>query len=399
MEQINTAELIKLSKDEAVTQLGDLIEEIAKEKDVLLNADEYKKLIGLFVDDMFGLGPIEPLLHDDSITDIMVNGPDEVYVERKGLIEKSTVTFKDRHHIANIATKIATQVGRRIDESSPMVDARLEDGSRVNIIFPPLSFKSPTISIRKFAKDTIGLDQMVSQENLSKDMAMFLKLAARSKLNILISGGTGSGKTTLLNAMSESIDPIERIITIEDAAELRLSQPHVVTLETRPANLEGLGKISIRDLLINSLRMRPDRIIIGEVRSSEVVDMLQAMNTGHDGSMGTIHANNPRDTLIRLENLFSMSGILLPSSAIRTLISSAIQLIVQISRMSDGRRRIVNITELTGMEGDVITAQELFVYKQTGNSVTRGVSGSFESTGIRPKCAEKIEHAGFSDQL
>lgn len=399
LDQVDISELSKLTRKQATVQLVDIIESITKEHNVILNMDEQKDLVILLVDDMFGLGPIEPLLKDDSITDIMVNGPDEVYIERNGLLEKSTVVFKDKSHIFNIATKIANMVGRRVDESSPMVDARLEDGSRVNIILPPLAFKSPTISIRKFAKDTITLDRMVEQENLSKEMAIFLKLTARAKLNILISGGTGSGKTTLLNAMSKAIDPIERIITIEDAAELRLDQPHVVTLEARPANLEGQGKIAIRDLLINSLRMRPDRIIVGEVRSGEVVDMLQAMNTGHDGSMGTIHANNPRDTFARLENLFSMSGVILPSLAIRTLIASAIQLVVQISRMSDGKRRIVSITELTGMEGDVITAQELFRFTQESNSVARGVVGKFEYTGIRPKCSEKIENAGYEKQL
>lgn len=398
MDLVNTSEVSKLTREEAVVQLADLVTDVLKDNNVILNAVEQKELVKLFTDDMFGLGPLEPLLQDPTITDIMVNAPDEVYVERNGLLEKAGVSFDSKEHIHNIAQRIVNSVGRRVDESSPMVDARLADGSRVNITLPPLSFKSPTISIRKFAKDVISLDQMVEQGNLSKDMAMFLKLATRAKLNILISGGTGSGKTTLLNAMSESIPSTERIITIEDAAELRLEQPHVVTLESRPANLEGQGQISIRDLLVNSLRMRPDRIIIGEVRGGEVVDMLQAMNTGHDGSLGTVHANNPRDTLVRLENLFFMSGMNLPSASIRTLISSAVQLIVQISRMADGKRRVTSITELAGMEGDVITAQELYKFNQTP---TRGfeVFGEFESTGIRTIHATKIENAGFGNQI
>jgi pilus assembly protein CpaF len=348
---------------------------------------------------MLGLGPIEPLLGDEGITDIMVNGPKRVYVERKGKLELTDVVFRDNSHVMSVATRIVTQVGRRIDESSPLVDARLMDGSRVNIIVPPLAIDGPSISIRKYSKKSITLDVMSRQSNVSAAMASVLKIAARSRLNILISGGTGSGKTTLLNAMSQMIDPTERIVTIEDAAELQLQQPHVVRLETRPANLEGKGEISMRDLLKNALRMRPDRIILGEIRSSEALDMLQAMNTGHDGSLSTIHANRPREALTRLENLVGMAGIQLPAKAVRQQIAAAVHLILQISRMRDGIRRVTSVTEIVGMEGDVITTQELFAYQYEGELPDGRLKGSFNSAGLRPHFITRAEYYGLDQAL
>jgi pilus assembly protein CpaF len=329
----------------------------------------------------------------------MVNGPKRVYVERKGKLELTDVIFRDNAHVMSVATRIVTQVGRRIDESSPLVDARLMDGSRVNIIVPPLAIDGPSISIRKYSKKSITLDVMSRQSNISAAMASVLKIAARSRLNILISGGTGSGKTTLLNAMSQMIDPTERIVTIEDAAELQLQQPHVVRLETRPPNLEGKGEISMRDLLKNALRMRPDRIILGEIRSSEALDMLQAMNTGHDGSLSTIHANRPREALTRLENLVGMAGIQLPAKAVRQQIAAAVHLILQISRMRDGVRRVTSVTEIVGMEGDVITTQDLFTYQYEGELPDGRLKGSFNSSGLRPHFITRAEYYGLDQAL
>ena len=324
-------------------------------KKIQLNKVEQEDLVKMLLDKMLGLGPLEPLLADESINDIMVNGHNQVYVERRGKLELTDVKFRDDRHVMNVATRIVSQIGRRVDESSPLVDARLQDGSRVNIIIPPLAIDGPSISIRKFSKKKITLDVMEQQQNLSTSMASVLRIAARSKLNILISGGTGSGKTTLLNAMSQMIDHGDRIVTIEDAAELRLQQPHVVRLETRPSNLEGQGAITMRDLVKNALRMRPDRIILGEVRGSEALDMLQAMNTGHEGSMSTVHANRPREALTRLENMVSMAGVSLPPKAVRTQIAAALDVIIQISRMRDGIRRITHIMEVVGMEDDIVT--------------------------------------------
>jgi pilus assembly protein CpaF len=324
------------------------------------------------------------LLADDAITDIMVNGPNQVYVEKKGKLTLTDVTFQNGDHLINIARRIVSAIGRRVDESHPLVDARLLDGSRVNIVIPPLAIDGASISIRKFAKKGITLDLMAKQGNISPEMATVLKIAARSQLNILISGGTGSGKTTLLNAMSQLIDTGERIVTIEDAAELQLQQPHVVRLETRPPNLEGTGEITMRDLVKNALRMRPDRIILGEVRGSEAVDMLQAMNTGHDGSLGTIHANRPREALTRLENMIGMAGINLPAKAVRTQVSSALDLIVQVSRMRDGMRRITHVEEVVGMEGDIITTQVLFTYEFEGEGNDGKLKGAYKSSGLRP---------------
>jgi pilus assembly protein CpaF len=320
-------------------------------------------------------------------------------VERKGKLELTDITFRDNSHVMSVATRIVTQVGRRIDESSPLVDARLLDGSRVNIIVPPLAIDGPSISIRKYSKKSITLDVMARQANVSAAMAAVLKIAARSRLNILISGGTGSGKTTLLNAMSQMIDPTERIVTIEDAAELQLQQPHVVRLETRPPNLEGRGEISMRDLLKNALRMRPDRIILGEIRSSEALDMLQAMNTGHDGSLSTIHANRPREALTRLENLVGMAGIQLPAKAVRQQIAAAVHLILQISRMRDGVRRVTSVTEIVGMEGDVITTQDLFTYQYEGELPDGRLKGTFNSSGLRPHFITRAEYYGLDQAL
>ncbi len=399
LERIDVATATQMSRGDLARQVTEIVGEILFEERIRLNLAEQRDLVTMLINDMLGLGPLEPLLDDESVTDIMVNGPDQVYVERKGKLVLADIKFRDNQHVMNIATRIVSKIGRRVDETSPLVDARLEDGSRVNIIIPPLAIDGASISIRKFSKKGITLDVMASQKNISNDMATVLKVAARSRLNILISGGTGSGKTTLLNAMSQLIDPGERIVTIEDAAELQLQQPHVVRLETRPANLEGDGEITMRDLVKNSLRMRPDRIILGEVRGYEAVDMLQAMNTGHDGSMCTVHANQPREALTRLENMVGMAGINLPSKAVRTQIAAAIDLIVQVSRMRDGMRRITSITEVTGMEGDVLITQELFNYVFEGEDNAGQLIGNFKSSGLRPNFAEKAEYFGLDKTL
>jgi len=399
IQRIDTEVAAKLEREELARQLTDVVAEIIVELKLQLNHAEQRQLVTLLLDDMLGLGPIEPLLADEGITDIMVNGPKRVYVERKGKLELTDVSFRDNGHVMGVATRIVTQVGRRIDESSPLVDARLADGSRVNIIVPPLAIDGPSISIRKYSKKSITLDVMARQSNVSAAMAAVLKIAARSRLNILISGGTGSGKTTLLNAMSQMIDPTERIVTIEDAAELQLQQPHVVRLETRPPNLEGRGEITMRDLLKNALRMRPDRIILGEIRSSEALDMLQAMNTGHDGSLSTIHANRPREALTRLENLVGMAGIQLPAKAVRQQIAAAVHLILQISRMRDGIRRVTAVTEIVGMEGDVITTQDLFNYQYEGELPDGRLKGSFNTSGLRPHFITRAEYYGLDQAL
>ncbi len=399
MERIDVAKASELPRNELVGRLGELIAEILGEEKIHLNLLEQRDLVTMLLNDMLGLGPLEPLLADESITDIMVNGPKQVYVEAGGKLQLSDITFRDNAHVMNIATRIVTQVGRRVDESSPLVDARLADGSRVNIIIPPLALDGPTISIRKFAKQKITLSIMESQRNLSPPMAMVLKIAARCRLNILISGGTGSGKTTLLNAMSRMIDDGERIVTIEDAAELQLQQPHVVRLETRPPNLEGSGEIAQRDLVRNALRMRPDRIILGEIRAGEALDMLQAMNTGHDGSMCTIHANRPREALTRLENMVAMAGVKLPNEAVRAQIAAAINLIVQVSRMRDGVRRIVQITEIMGMEGQVVTTQDLFTFEFEGEDADGGLHGTFKSSGMRPNFLPRAQYYGLDRAL
>ncbi|SEA14814.1 CpaF family protein [Selenomonas ruminantium] len=356
---------------------------------------EKARLIADIRDEMLGLGPIEPLLQDDSITEIMVNGPKKVFVERLGKLELTDVQFHDNAHVMNIAERILTPLGRRIDESSPLVDARLEDGSRVNIIIPPLSLTGPAITIRKFSKKPLTVDNLIAFGTIDEKMAEFLRACVKARINILVSGGTGSGKTTTLNVISSFIPEEERIVTIEDAAELRLQQEHVVTLESRPANIEGEGQITIRDLVRNALRMRPDRIIVGEVRSGEALDMLQAMNTGHDGSLTTAHANSPRDALSRLETMVLMSGLELPVRAIREQISSAIDLIIQQSRMKDGSRKITHVTEVQHMEGNTITMQDIFRYQQQGYDEKGKAVGRYVSTGLKPNFLEKFEVNGI----
>ncbi len=388
-----------LPREELGRQIAELVSEILLEEKLQLNSIEQRDLITKLLNDMLGLGPLEPLLEDDAITDILVNGPNKVYVERAGKLELTPVTFRDHAHVMNIATRIVSRVGRRVDETLPLCDARLHDGSRVNIIIPPLAIDGPSISIRKFSKKRITLDVMARQNNLSPQMATVLKIAGRSRLNILISGGTGSGKTTLLNAISQLIDPGERIVTIEDAAELQLQQPHVIRLETRTANLEGDGEIAMRDLLKNSLRMRPDRIILGEVRGAEAVDMLQAMNTGHEGSLGTIHANRPREALTRLENMVGLAGIHLPSKAVRTQIAAALDMIIQVSRMRDGVRRITHIMEVVGMEGDIVTTQDLFIYEVEGEDSNGRLRGVYRYSGLRPHFMIKAAYFGLDKAL
>ncbi len=399
VERIDITAAARLERDELRRQLAELVADVLREQKLRLNQKEQQGVVDLLLDDMLGLGPLEPLLADEAINDIMVNGPNQVYVERKGKLELTDVSFRDNQHLLNICTRIVSQIGRRVDESTPLCDARLMDGSRVNIIIPPLAIDGPSISIRKFAKKGITLDVMIKQRNISEACGTVLKVAARSRLNILISGGTGSGKTTLLNAMSQMIDPGERIVTIEDAAELQLQQPHVVRLETRPANLEGHGEVTMRDLVKNALRMRPDRIILGEVRGAEAVDMLQAMNTGHDGSLGTVHANRPREALTRLENMVGMAGINLPAKAVRTQIAAAVDLIVQVSRMRDGMRRITYVTEVVGMEGDVITTQDLFTYEFEGEDPDGKLRGSFRASGLRPNFTPKAAYFGLDRLL
>ncbi|WP_109121226.1 CpaF family protein [Azospirillum sp. TSO22-1] len=397
--RIDTSAAAAMSRSELARDVGDIVHDLLVEQRLQLNLTERQELVERTLDDMLGLGPLEPLLVDEAVTDIMVNGPKQVYVERKGKLTLTDVQFRDNAHVMAIATRIVTAIGRRIDESSPLCDARLADGSRVNIIIPPLAIDGPSISIRKFSKKKITLDTMARQENISAAMCTVMKIAARCRLNILISGGTGSGKTTLLNAMSQLIDHTERVVTIEDAAELQLQQPHVVRLETRPPNLEGHGEITMRDLVKNALRMRPDRIILGEVRGSEAVDMLQAMNTGHDGSLGTIHANRPREALTRLENMFGMAGLNMPSKAVRTQVASALDLIVQVSRMRDGVRRVTHISEVVGMEGDVITMQDLFTFEFQGERPDGRLTGEFKSTGIRPHFLPKAAYFGLDKAL
>jgi pilus assembly protein CpaF len=399
LEHMDVAAAAEMPRAVFEAQLTGWVKDLLTESKIQLNFVEQHALVESLIADMLGLGPLEPLIEDETVTDIMVNGARQVYVERRGKLELTGVRFRDDDHVMNVATRIVTRVGRRIDEATPLVDARLLDGSRVNIIAPPLAIDGPSISIRKFSKKTITLDTMAQQANISPDMATLLKIAARCRLNILISGGTGSGKTTLLNALSRLIDPAERTVTIEDAAELQLQQPHVVRLETRPPNLEGSGEITMRDLLRNSLRMRPDRIILGEIRGAEALDVLQAMNTGHDGSMSTIHANTPREALTRLENMVGMTGINLPSRAVRTQIAAAVHLIAQVNRMRDGIRRVTHIIEVVGMEGDVITTQDLFTFQFQGEATDGKLRGVFNSSGIRPFFLPRAEYYGLDRAL
>ncbi|MCR4401993.1 MAG: CpaF family protein [Firmicutes bacterium] len=368
---------------------------VLDEEPLPLIRSERAQVISEVIDDVLGLGPITPLLEDDSVTEIMVNGPNNVYVERSGRLERARVCFRSADHVMHIIERIVSPLGRRIDEASPMVDARLPDGSRVNAIIPPISLVGPCITIRKFAREPFTIDDLVRFGTLTREMAQFLDACVKARLNIVVSGGTGSGKTTTLNVLSSFIPHDERIVTIEDAAELQLRQEHVVTLEARPPNLEGKGAIAIRDLVRNALRMRPDRIVVGEVRSGEALDMLQAMNTGHDGSLTTGHANSPRDMLARLETMVLMAGMDLPLRAIREQISSAVDLIVHQARLRDGSRKITHLTEVQGMEGDVITMQDIYVFEQTGVDEQGRVTGRFKATGIRPKFLERFEAMGI----
>lgn len=372
-----------------------IMESIIEAKAPNLTRTERSKLLRETYNDVMGLGPLEQLLNDNEVSEIMVNGPYQIYVERKGKIELSNVTFRDNSHVMNIINRIVSSVGRRIDESSPMVDARLKDGSRFNAVIPPISLVGPSMTIRKFSKKPLTANDLIKYNSLSPKMVSFLEACVRGRMNIIVSGGTGSGKTTLLNVLSGYIPENERIVTIEDAAELQLVQSHVVTLESRPANLEGSGQITIRDLVRNSLRMRPDRIIVGEVRSGETLDMLQAMNTGHEGSLTTAHANSPRELMSRLETMVLMSGMELPVRAIREQIQSGLDLIVHQARLKDGSRKVINITEVVGMEGDTITLQDIFTYRIEGVDNFGRMKGNFVATGIRPNFLEKIASSGI----
>lgn len=392
VDELGSADMDRRQLEEAVTRIADTVMD---GEPVLVPRVERIRIIAEVIDEVLGLGPLEPLLKDDTVTEVMVNCYNQVYVERNGLLMLTDVRFRDDSHVMHIIEKIVSPLGRRIDESSPMVDARLPDGSRVNAIIPPLALKGPALTIRKFAREPFTVKDLIGFDTLTQDMADLLMACVEGKLNIVVSGGTGSGKTTVLNVLSSFIPHDERIVTIEDAAELQLRQEHIVTLESRPANIEGRGQVTIRDLVRNSLRMRPDRIVVGEVRGGEALDMLQAMNTGHEGSMTTGHANSPRDMLSRMETMVMMSGMELPVRAIREQISSAIDIIIQESRLRDGSRKITNLTEVQGMEGDVITLQDIFVFEQTGRDEHGKVLGRFKPTGIRPKFMEKLLAAGI----
>lgn len=395
IDNLDLSNIDSIPRDELKIQVRDVVENLLMQEGDLSVGLNRDRLVEEILNEVFGLGPIEPLLHDPTISDILVNTHNQVYVERFGKLEHTNITFKDEVHLLHIIDRIVSQVGRRIDESSPMVDARLEDGSRVNAIIRPLALDGPMLSIRKFAVKKFTMHDLISIGSLTDQMSEMLKGIVKARLNVLISGGTGTGKTTMLNVLSGYIPGSERIITIEDAAELQMQQSHVIRLETRPANIEGHGQIVQRDLLRNALRMRPDRIIVGEVRGAEALDMLQAMNTGHDGSMTTLHANSPRDALRRLETMILMAGANLPDKAMREQISSAINVLVHISRFSDGTRKIVKITEITGMEGDVISMQDIFVFEKLGIAENGKVIGFIRPTGIRPKFAEHLKVAGI----
>src|SRR3954467_10432903 len=395
LERVDPEAAATLSKDELAEEFRPIISEVLTELKINLNRREQFALEKVLVDELLGLGPLEELLADPSISDIMVNGPEQTYVERKGKLEIAQIQFRDEEHLFQIAQRIVNKVGRRIDQTSPLCDARLQDGSRVNVIIPPLSLRGTAISIRKFSEKPITLDMMKGFGSMSDKMATILKIAGATRMNVVISGGTGSGKTTMLNALSKMIDPGERVITIEDAAELRLQQPHWLPLETRPPNLEGQGAITIRDLVINALRMRPDRIILGEIRGSECFDLLAAMNTGHDGSMATLHSNSPRECLARMENMVMMSDIKIPKEAISRQIADSVDLIVQVKRLRDGSRRCTNITEVIGMEGDVIVTQELFKFEYLDETADGKIIGEYRAMGLRPYTLEKAKQFGF----
>ena len=395
LERVDPEAAATLGKDELAEEFRPIIGEVLAELKLTLNRREQFALEKVLVDELLGLGPLEELLADPNISDIMVNGPEQTYVERKGKLELAQIQFRDEEHLFQIAQRIVNSVGRRVDQTTPLADARLKDGSRVNVIVPPLSLRGTAISIRKFSAKPITLDMMAGFGSMSPKMATALKIAGASRFNVVISGGTGSGKTTMLNALSKMIDPGERVLTIEDAAELRLQQPHWLPLETRPANLEGQGEISIRDLVKNALRMRPDRIILGEIRGSECFDMLAAMNTGHDGSMCTLHANSPREALARMENMVMMSDIKVPKEAISRQIADSVELIVQVKRLRDGSRRVTNVTEVIGMEGPVIVTQELFKFEYLSESADGKIIGEYRAMGLRPYTLEKAKQFGF----
>ena len=395
LERIDPRAAVEMEPSMVRDQLERLVHEVAGANRIEISATEQAQLAQELVDDMLGFGPLEELLRDDGISDIMINGPEHIFIERAGKLQQVRVPFRNAAHLASIAQKMAATVGRRVDESSPLVDCRLLDGSRVNVVFPPLALDGTCISIRKFSKRKVDFHRMVSLGSLSPPLARVLEIAARCRLNIVVSGGTGSGKTTMMNALSQLIDHGERIVTIEDAAELQLQQPHVVRLETRPANLEGKGEITQRDLLKNALRMRPDRIIVGEVRGAEAFDMLQAMNTGHDGSFCTIHANNARDGVTRIENMVQMGSISLPLRAIRTQIASAVDVIIQLERMRDGKRRVLQVTEVVGLEGDVITLNDLFTFEFEGEGPNGEVLGRWVCSRVRPGFMPKLRYYGL----
>ncbi|HEY2970126.1 MAG TPA: CpaF family protein [Casimicrobiaceae bacterium] len=401
LDQINLEAMEDLPPQRLKDELRNLVEQLLEGENVVVNDIERRNLVRDIQYEMLGLGPLEPLLVDPTISDILVNSCRQVYVERRGKLELTDVVFNDDAHLMKIIDKIVSRVGRRVDESSPMVDARLPDGSRVNAIIPPLAIDGPMMSIRRFAAVPYTMADVLGFKTLTPEMAEILQSLVKAKINFIISGGTGSGKTTMLNILSASIPHSERIITIEDAAELQLQQPHVIRLETRPPNIEGKGDVTQRALVRNSLRMRPDRIVLGEVRGAEAVDMMQAMNTGHEGSMATIHANSPRDALSRLENMIGLSGMNLPAKVTRHQISAALTAIVQVARLTDGRRKVVSIQELTGMEGDIITMQELYAFRQTGIANDGTVQGHFAATGLRPRFGERLKSFGIvlSDSL
>jgi pilus assembly protein CpaF len=396
IERVELDKLQRLSPDQVKRELAQLVERIVDEDKVPMNDIERRRLVQDVQDEMLGLGPLEPLLNDPTVSDILVNTYQHVYVERRGKLEHTDITFYDDAHLMKVIERIVSRVGRRIDESTPMVDARLPDGSRVNAIIPPSAIDGPLVSIRRFSVHPLTVNDMLNNKSFTPAMAQLLEALIKSKLNVLISGGTGSGKTTLLNLLSGFIPNDERVVTIEDAAELQLRQDHVLRLETRPPNIEGKGEISQRALVRNALRMRPDRIVLGEVRGGEALDMLHAMNTGHEGSLATLHANTPRDALTRLENMVSMAGITMPVKAMRQQIASAVSVVVQASRLTDGRRKLMSIQEITGMEGDVINMQEIFTFKRTGVDQDGTVHGYFCATGVRPKFCDRLAAFGLS---
>jgi pilus assembly protein CpaF len=395
LERIDLGSLAQLDREQAVVSIRRAVHDLLDREAAPLNGDERETLVAKVLHEIFGLGPLEPLMADPEISDILINTGGRVYVERRGKLHLTDIRFRDDRHLLQVIDRIVSAVGRRIDDSSPMVDARLADGSRVNAIIPPLAIDGPHVSIRKFKRDTLSGDDLLKNESLTPPMLELLEGVVKCRLNVLISGGTGAGKTTLLNILSSFIPADERVVTIEDSAELQLRQPHVVRLETRPPNVEGVGQISQRMLVVNALRMRPDRIIVGEVRSAEAVDMLQAMNTGHEGSLTTLHANSPRDALARLETMVSMASLNLPERSVRQQMASAIHVVIQVSRLGDGSRKILSISEIVGMEGDVITMQDLFVFEQEGVDGSGKVLGQFRPTGIRPRFAERLKANGI----